>query len=170
MSCVLADPALMTSAAADLAAIGSNVRAAHMVAAAPTTAVMPAAADEVSASIAHVFSQHAASYQALAGQAAAFQEQFVQHLTASAGTYASAEATNTALLRPLAATADSFVNTLGDSLNQQLQQLPQLEIELFNGAGAAILLLFTPAGWIVDVVILLLALYLLERFLGQFGL
>jgi hypothetical protein len=34
-----------------------------MVAAAPTVAVVPAAADEVSASIAHLFSQHAAGYQ-----------------------------------------------------------------------------------------------------------
>ena len=34
---------------------------------------------EVSASVARLFSQHAADYQALAGQAAAFQEQFVQN-------------------------------------------------------------------------------------------
>ena len=48
-----------------------------MVAAAPTVALIPAAADEVSASIAHLFSQHAQDYQALAGQAAVFHEQFV---------------------------------------------------------------------------------------------
>jgi hypothetical protein len=89
----------MTSAAADLATIGSNVNAAHIVAATRTTSVIPAAADEVSASIAHLFSQHAASYQALAGQAAAFQEQFVQHLAAGAFSYADIEAAIASLLQ-----------------------------------------------------------------------
>jgi hypothetical protein len=94
MSYVIAAPEMMTSAATDLATIGSNVSAAHLAAAARTVAVLPAAADEVSASIAHLFSQHAASYQALAGQASAFQEQFVQHLTAGAVSYANTEAFN----------------------------------------------------------------------------
>jgi hypothetical protein len=80
MSYVIADPEMMTAAAGDLAAIGLNVNAAHMAAAAPTVAVIPAAADEVSTGIAHLFSQHAANYQALAGQAAAFNDQFVQTL------------------------------------------------------------------------------------------
>jgi hypothetical protein len=60
----------------------------------------------VSASIAHLFSQHAASYQALAGQAAAFQQQFVQHLTASAGAYASAEDAIAAFLQDFPIWAD----------------------------------------------------------------
>jgi PE family len=91
MSYVIAAPEIMTSAATDLATIGSNVSAAHMAAAAPTVALVPAAADEVSASIAHLFSQHGQGYQAVAAQAAAFHEQFVQNLTASAGSYASIE-------------------------------------------------------------------------------
>jgi len=94
MSFVVAAPEMMTSAASDLATIGSNVNAAHMVAAARTVAVVPAAADEVSTGIAHLFSQHAASYQSLAGQAAAFQGQFVQHLAAGAVSYANTEAFN----------------------------------------------------------------------------
>ena len=94
MSYVTADPELMTLAASDLAGIGSNVSAAHMVAAAQTVTVIPAAADEVSAGIAHLFSQHAQDYQALAGQASAFHDQFVQHLTAGAASYATAEAAN----------------------------------------------------------------------------
>lgn len=106
MSQLIVAPEMMTSAASDLATIGSNVSAAHMVAAAPTTAISPAAADEVSASIAHLFSQHAASYQAQAAQVAAFNDQFVQRLSASAAAYASAEAANTALLQPLTATAE----------------------------------------------------------------
>ena len=65
MSYVIADPEMMTAAATDLASIGSNVSAAHMTAVARTVAVIPAAADEVSARIAHLFSQHAANYQAM---------------------------------------------------------------------------------------------------------
>jgi hypothetical protein len=91
MAYVIAAPEMMTAAATDVATIGSNVNAAHMVAAARTMSVIPAAADEVSAGIAHLFSQHAANYQALAAQAAAFNEQFVQHLTAGAFSYASIE-------------------------------------------------------------------------------
>jgi len=107
MSLVTAAPELMTVAATDLANIGSTISAAHLVAATPTVAVIPAAADEVSSGIAHLFSQHAQDYQALAGQAAAFHEQFVQHLTSSAGSYASAEAASAKLLQPLAGSAAS---------------------------------------------------------------
>ncbi len=99
MSLLIAFPESMTAAAADLVNIGSAVSAADMAAAAPTVAVIPAAADEVSSSIAHLFSQHAQDYQALAGRAAAFQEQFVQRLTSSAGTYVSAEVANVAMLQ-----------------------------------------------------------------------
>ena len=67
---------MITSAASDLASIGSNVSAAHLVAAVRTTSVIPAAADEVSAGMAHLFSQHAQGYQALAGQASALHEGF----------------------------------------------------------------------------------------------
>jgi hypothetical protein len=93
MSYVIAAPEMMTSAASDLATIGSNVNAAHMAAAARTTAVLPAAPDGVSTGIAQLFSQHAANYQALAAQAAAFNNQFVQNLTAGAGAYINIEAT-----------------------------------------------------------------------------
>ena len=53
-----------------------------------------------------LFSGYAQNYQKLAGKAAAFQEQFVQHLTTGAVSYASAEAANVAsLLQPLTAIA-----------------------------------------------------------------
>jgi hypothetical protein len=120
MSYVIAAPEMMTSAAADLATIGSNVDAAHTAAATRTTAVLPAAADEVSASIAHLFSAHAANYQAMAAQAAAFNDQFVQHLTASAGSFAHAEAANTALLQPLTASAASIGNAVAAVPGQAL--------------------------------------------------
>lgn len=91
MSHVIATPELMTSAATDLATIGSTLDGAHRAAALTTQGVAPAAADEVSVSIARLFSQHAQDYQAVAGQAAAFQEQFVHNLSASAVSFASAE-------------------------------------------------------------------------------
>ena len=125
MSSVIVAPELMGTAATHLAGIGSTLSAAHMAAAAPTVAVMPAAADEVSASIAHVFSAAAQDYQRLAGQAAAFHEQFVQHLTGSAGSYASAEAANAALLQPSSAVAASFA---GDIVAAFLNQLANLVI------------------------------------------
>jgi hypothetical protein len=112
MSAVIATPELMAQAATDLSAIGSTVNAAHMTTAPPTLSVLPAAADEVSAGIAHLFSVHAQDYRALAGKAAAFQDQFVQHLSASAVFYASAEAANVALLQPLTAIADLWNNAI----------------------------------------------------------
>ncbi len=52
-----------------------------------------------------MFSRFGQDYQAAAGQAAAYHQQFVAHLTSAAGSYAGAEATNASLLRPVAATA-----------------------------------------------------------------
>ena len=101
MSYVLAAPELMTAAATDLAAIGSAVDAVHLAAAAPTTGLIPAAADEVSTGIAALFSTHAQDYQALAIRAAAAQGQFVTNLTTSAGAYASAENALTSFLQGL---------------------------------------------------------------------
>jgi hypothetical protein len=92
MSYVIAAPVMMTAAVTDLATIGSTLREAHAATAAATLAVAPAAADEVSAGIAQLFSQHARDYQALAGQAAAFHEQFTQNIGAGAAAYASTEA------------------------------------------------------------------------------
>jgi hypothetical protein len=112
MSSVTAAPELISTAATDLANIGSNLSAAHKAAAASTVTVLPAAADEVSAGIADLFSQHAQGYQALAGKAVAFQQQFAQHLTASAGSYASAEAANAAVLQPLNAVASSVASDM----------------------------------------------------------
>jgi triacylglycerol lipase len=96
MSFVIATPELATSAATDLASIGSTLNAAKSAAAAPTTGILAAAEDEVSAAIAAAFSAHGQGFQALGTQAAAFHDQFVQALTAAAGSYVSAEAANAA--------------------------------------------------------------------------
>jgi PE family len=81
-----------------------------MAAAAPTVGVIPAAADEVSASIAHLFSRYAGGYQAVAGQAAALHERFIQNLNASARSYASTEAANTSSLQSLDASTGSHAS------------------------------------------------------------
>ena len=99
MSYVIATPEAMTTAATDLAGIGSTLSAARMTAALPTAAVI-VAADELSASIVQLFSQYGGAFRALAGQASMFHDQFVHNLKASAGVYTSAETANAALLKP----------------------------------------------------------------------
>ncbi|MCV7100833.1 PE family protein [Mycobacterium palustre] len=116
MSYVMAAPGTLAAAATDVAALGSTVSAAHAAAAPSTIAMLPAAADEVSASVARLFSQYAADYHALAGRAAAFSEQFVQQLNASAGSYAAAEAANVGSL----GSAASDVNTVAGPLPSQV--------------------------------------------------
>ena len=96
MSFVVAVPEVLGTAATDLANIGSTLNAANAAAAAPTTGILAAAQDEVSAAIAELFSARARAYQALSAQAAAFHDQFVQTVTAGAGSYVSAEAANIA--------------------------------------------------------------------------
>lgn len=96
MSFVTTQPEAMTSTAAELQSIGSVVEAGNMAAAAPTTGVVPAAADEVSALTAAQFAAQAALYQELSAQAAAIHQQFVSVLGTSAGSYAATEAANAA--------------------------------------------------------------------------
>ena len=124
MSYLIAAPEIMTSAATDLATIGSDVNAAHMVAAAPTIALVPAAADEVSSTIAHLFSQHAQGYQALAGQAAAFHDQFVAHLSTGAASYTSTEAASTSGLQGIVNAIGSVLNDLLPGLGTIFEQQP----------------------------------------------
>ena len=96
MSFVTTQPELLTAAAGTLTGIGSAVSAQNAAAAAPTTGVVPAAADEVSALTAAQFAAHAQLYQAVSAQAAAIHESFVSTLGQSAGSYAAAEAANAA--------------------------------------------------------------------------
>jgi hypothetical protein len=124
MSYVIAAPELMTAAAADLATIGSTLDEAHRAAAAATRAVAPAAADEVSVSIAHLFSQYASGFQALAGKAAAFHEQFVHTLTTGASSYTSTDAASTSFLQPIVNAIGSLLNDLEPGLGTIFEQSP----------------------------------------------
>src|SRR5271170_7431095 len=94
MSFLIAAPEALVAAATDLANIGSTISEANVAAAAPTTGVLAAGADEVSTAIATLFAGHAQSYQALSTQVAAFHDQFVQLLNGGAASYAQTEAAN----------------------------------------------------------------------------
>lgn len=112
MSYVIATPEMMATAAFDLARIGSQVSAASAVAAMPTTEVVAAGADEVSAGIAALFSAHAQEYQALSAQAAAFHDQFVHTLTAAARWYTATEIANAAAMRVVLGAVNAPTQTL----------------------------------------------------------
>jgi PE-PPE domain/PE family len=119
MSFAIAAPEMVTDAATNLASIGSTISAAHAAAAAPTTAVLAAGADEVSAAIATIFSQQASAFQALGAQGAAFHAQYVQTLNAGAAAYQSTEAANVA-------------QTLLSALQQQTQPAQQSLLSAVN--------------------------------------
>lgn len=94
MSFVNTQPELLAAVAADLSGIGSSMTAQNAAAAAPTTGVVPAAADEVSALTALQFAAHAELYQAVSAQAAAIHQMFVATLAKSADSYTATEAAN----------------------------------------------------------------------------
>ena len=94
MSLLTVTPESLVAAAADLERIRSALDAAHAAAAAPTTWLMGAGADEVSAAVATLFAGYGQEFQALSVQASAFHQQFVQAVTSGAGSYLAAEALN----------------------------------------------------------------------------
>jgi hypothetical protein len=94
MTFVTTQPEALAAAAGNLQGIGSAMTTASAAAAAPTTGVVPAAADEVSALTAAQFAVHAQMYQAVSAQAASIHEMFVNTLATSAGSYAATEAAN----------------------------------------------------------------------------
>jgi PE family len=94
MSFVTTQPAALTAAAANLAGVGTTMRAQNAAAAAPTAGVVPAAADEVSALTATQFAVHAQMYQAVSAQAEAIHQLFVSTLGTSATSYATTEVAN----------------------------------------------------------------------------
>jgi hypothetical protein len=92
-------PEAMATASSDLTGIGRVISEANTAAAVPTTQVLAAADDEVSAAIASLFSSHGQDFQALSAQVSAFHTEFVQTLSGAAGSYASAEAANASPLQ-----------------------------------------------------------------------
>ncbi|OBK48133.1 PE family protein [Mycobacterium sp. 1081908.1] len=94
MSFLIVAPDLVSAAATDLEHIGSTISAANSAAAGSTTALLPAAQDEVSSAIAALFGLHGKTFQALSAQAASFHQEFVNLLNSGAGAYLSTELAN----------------------------------------------------------------------------
>ncbi len=135
MSFVMVAPEFVGQAAGQLANIGSSLSAAHTVAAGPTTGVMAAAEDEVSAAIASLFSSHAQQYQALNARAAAFHSQFINLLNAGSGSYIGTEIANT----QAAAASGGSAQSIGGGILSVLTGASAQELELpLDAAGSVI--------------------------------
>ncbi len=134
MSFISVVPESVATAATDLARIGSTLSSAHAAAAVPTTGILAAAQDEVSAAIAALFSGHGQGFQALSARAAAFHEQFVQQLTAGAQSYVSAEAANAAAFA--ANPAQTVGQNLTNAINAPFLALTDRPL-IGNGANGA---------------------------------
>jgi hypothetical protein len=96
MSYVTTQPEALAAAAGSLQGIGSTLSAQNAAASAPTTGVVPAAADPVSALTAAQFAAHAQMYQAVSAQAEAIHDLFVNTLGTSSVSYAVTELHNAA--------------------------------------------------------------------------
>jgi PE family/PPE-SVP subfamily C-terminal region len=94
MSFVTTQPEALAYAAGKLQTLGSAMAAESAAVASPTTGVIPAAADEVSALQAAIFAAYGSLYQSVNAQATAIHELFVHTLGASAGSYAATESAN----------------------------------------------------------------------------
>ncbi|MDP7706506.1 MULTISPECIES: PE family protein [unclassified Mycobacterium] len=98
MSQVIARPEIVAGVAGELQSINAVARSGDEFAAAPTTGVVPAAADMVSVLTATQFAAHAKLYQVISAQAAAVQDELATTLAVSAGSYADTEAANAATI------------------------------------------------------------------------
>ncbi|QLL06554.1 PE family protein [Mycobacterium vicinigordonae] len=96
MSFVTTHPEVLAATAGTLQNIGCAVSTGSAEAAVPTTALAPAAADEVSALTAMQFAAHGQLYQAVSAQATAIHQMFVQAMAVSSASYAATEAANAA--------------------------------------------------------------------------
>src|SRR6201996_2064874 len=103
MAYVNTNSAAIAAAASQLEGVGHSFAAESSAAAAPTTALAPAASDEVSVLQAGVFSSYGQLYQTVSAEAQAIHQQFVNLLQSSSGSYSDTEAANQA-----AATASSL--------------------------------------------------------------
>jgi hypothetical protein len=92
MSHVTTAPAALSAAATQLEGIGNSFAAESAGAATPTTAIAPAAADEVSLLQSGVFSTYGKAYQAVSAQAQSIHQQFVNTLQQSSNSYQQTEA------------------------------------------------------------------------------
>ena len=110
-----ASPEGLASASAGLSGVGEAISAATSAAAAPTTSIVPAAADEVSAVITRLFATYGQEFQLLSAQTATFHARFVQLLFSGGAAYALAEAANADPLWGATGAGGSGGNAIGAS-------------------------------------------------------
>jgi hypothetical protein len=96
MSYVTTAPAAISAAATQLEGVGTSFATESAGAASATTAISPAAADEVSILQSGVFSTYGQLYQTVSAQAQAIHQQFVNTLQQSSGSYQETEGANQA--------------------------------------------------------------------------
>jgi hypothetical protein len=129
MTNLITQPQVLGTAAADASAIGSAISAAKAAAAGPTTGLVAAAEDEVSAVTAQFFGAYGQEYQAMLHQAAAFHDQFAATLAAAGNAYAQAEAEIAGMLGLTSgASSSSAVTTVSNAADPAVSQI------LFLGA------------------------------------
>lgn len=98
MSYVLAEPAIMAAAAADVADIGSAISVASAAAAGQTSGLLPAATDEVSVAVGKLFDAFGREYQDVIAEFEMLHGGFQQSLSAAGAAYAQAESAAAATL------------------------------------------------------------------------
>ena len=94
MSFVTTAPAALSAAATQLEGVGTSFATESSAAAGSTTAISPAAADEVSILQSGAFSTYGQLYQTVSAQAQAIHQQFVNLLQSSSGSYQETEGAN----------------------------------------------------------------------------
>src|ERR1700733_5049703 len=116
MAYVNTNSAAIAAAASQLEGIGNSFAAESSAAATPTTAIAPAASDEVSTLQAGVFSTYGQLYQTVSAQAQAIHQQFVNLLQSSSSSYQETEGANQA-----GAAASSLANSGSSAAAQPAQ-------------------------------------------------
>jgi PE family/PPE-SVP subfamily C-terminal region len=127
MSYVTTAPAAISEAATQLEGVGSSFAAESAGAAAPTTAISPAAADEVSLMQSGVFSTYGQLYQTVSAQAQAVHQQFVNTLQQSSNSYQETEGANQA-----GAAANSLANSANGASSAAAQPAQGTITDLIN--------------------------------------
>jgi hypothetical protein len=116
MSHVTTAPAALSAAATQLEGVGTSFATESSAAAGSTTAVSPAAADEVSILQSGVFSTYGQLYQTVSAQAQTVHQQFVNLMQQSSGAYQETEGAN-----QLGAAASSLSNATGGASSAAAQ-------------------------------------------------
>jgi hypothetical protein len=116
VSLLVVAPELLVSAAADLESIGSALNAANAAAGVPTTGLVGAGADEVSAAVAALFADHGQQFQALSAQVREIHQQFVEALSSGARSYLAAEEANASPLQTVENHLLNVINAPAEAL------------------------------------------------------